>query len=309
MGEERRVWHVLFGDVIEEEKPEGMLVTAEEILSQQQRADLILLWRDEATAPPTGSFWRLWAVLPKLTILEYKSRGRPPERGVLDQLFAYGHILLRKERSAREPRIEGASQLGLVLVAGSLTPTLEKELAGYGLTSEALGGGLYRVRGALIQTWILGLDELSVDVDRPLMGTFGTRPFRELDKEGAGWLAQRFMGERDQLESLPDYEEAINQLASSKAGEQIFKERLRMLEAGEVTLSEDLIRSEVGERIFRQRLQLASAEDLARSEVGKRIFRKRMQFTTAAELHADIEQLPEDMKSELRRRLLGDSES
>ena len=50
-------------------------------------------------------------------------------------------------------------------------------------------------------------------------------------------------------------------------------------------------------------------EALARSEVGKRIFRKWMQFATAAELHADIEQLPEDMKSELRRRLLGDSES
>ena len=50
-------------------------------------------------------------------------------------------------------------------------------------------------------------------------------------------------------------------------------------------------------------------ETLARSEVGERMCQKRLELDSAAELHARIEQLPEENKSELLRRLLGDSES
>lgn len=240
MGEERRVWHVLFGDALEEDKPEGMVITAEEVLSQQQRADLMLLWKSRPDIEPAGCFRRLWAVLPQLTVLEYKSRGRPPEPGVLDQLFAYGHIVARREREAK--RISSPAELALVLDTGSLTPTVKGELAVYALEVHDAGGGLYRVDGALIQTWILALNEVSLDVERPLLGVFGTRPLEDLDKEGASWLAQRFMGRREQLKDLPDYEELIEQLASSAAGEEIFELRLRLLSEGKVRLSDDLRR-------------------------------------------------------------------
>lgn len=231
MGTERTAWHHGFGELVEEEASEAMEVMRELVLTTEQRADIIVLRKDRDQEPePHGSFRRLWAILPKVSVLEYKSRGEPPKPGVLDQLFGYGHIAARRFRDDL-PRAE---DLALVLVVGSITPTLREEVARFrGIELDEEGGGLHRLRGALYPSWILTLNELADEVGRPLLGIFGTKPLSSMDEEAFRWLGKRFMS-KPELENLPDYEEIAEALKGTKAGEVIFRARLREAAPNEV---------------------------------------------------------------------------
>lgn len=170
----------------------------------------------ESSAQPDRVLRRLWAVLPTLTVLEYKSPGAPPRAGVFDQLFAYGHIVARRRRGEL-PR--GPTDLALVLATATITPTVRKEAERYGLRILAEDGGLYRVEGTLITTWLLALNEASIDVGESLLGFFGSG-------DGAQWLAGHYMGNTEKLKNLPGSDELEKRFKSSPVFERLMRERL-----------------------------------------------------------------------------------
>lgn len=119
MGDERTAWHYGFGELVEEEVGTAMEVMRELKLVNEQRTDIILLRKEAHSSEPiVGSLGRLWAVLPKMSVIEYKSRGDPPNVGVLDQLFGYGHLAARRFRD----NLDEAEDLALVLAVGTVTP-------------------------------------------------------------------------------------------------------------------------------------------------------------------------------------------
>lgn len=202
-----------------------MVVRAEEVISHEQRADLMLIWNEAGEASvPKGAFRRLWAVLPKLTVVEYKSRMAPPEPGVFDQLLAYGHIVARTHRQTIGAPSEN---LALVLATAKMSPTIRREAAMYELRIVAHGGGLYRLEGALIATWLMALDEVTIDVVEPLIGYFGSLGLAEVGEEGERWLAERYMSNAEQLKSLPGGPELEEQLLKSPAVRAFMRRRLQ----------------------------------------------------------------------------------
>ena len=233
MGEQRTAWHPGFAAYVESETPPGVVVEAEVVLAQQQRADLILVRREGPTSPPSGPLRRLWEVLPRLALIEYKSRSGRPRPGDLHQLLGYGHILAR----SRFDELSRVADLGLVLAAPELSEVVKKDLARFGVAAEALGGGLYGVEGLGFPTWVLSLNEMSTATGRGVLGFFGSQRVESLDVQSRGWLRRYYhVGNIDSIKELPDFDE----------------------------MDEELARSDFCERALRRRIESASVEDIIR---------------------------------------------
>ena len=99
---------------------------------------------------------------PRVSLLEYKSPGRPYRAGNLDRLWGYVHTHFANERgkprtradgTELSPGMEGApdvwtrADLCAVLVVPGRTPSLDGDVEAMGLAWEDLGGGYWQVTG------------------------------------------------------------------------------------------------------------------------------------------------------------------
>src|SRR3712207_5683684 len=95
MAPARTAWHVGFTNLVVERGPPAIDVWPEVQLSiEPQRADLLLLRR---TGEPRRDhearvLRRLWPLLGTDTLVEFKSPARPPRKGDLLRLLAYGAV-------------------------------------------------------------------------------------------------------------------------------------------------------------------------------------------------------------------------
>jgi hypothetical protein len=140
MGGKRVVWHVGFGRLLRRRGPRCFEVREEVHLSDEPpRMDYLLLRKlpPPAVDPPAQTLRRLWTLLPLLSIVEYKSPGRPYRTGNLDQLLSYAHGYM----SCSDTRPEKRGDLCTVLVVPCRTPSLDEDTKQMGLTWQDLGEG------------------------------------------------------------------------------------------------------------------------------------------------------------------------
>lgn len=154
---------------------------------EPQRADMLLLRRIGAAHEDDKAqvMRALWPLLGRVTILEYKSPVRSSFRPRdLVRLWSYGALY-----DAVHPKeLPKPSDLTLVLVVPSVTPTLTREIARMGWTLTALGGGYGRIHGAVYALYVVATDEVSPSEHDAFL-----RPFSRLKPEpgeAARWLAK-----------------------------------------------------------------------------------------------------------------------
>ena len=81
------VWHVGFGNLLRRRAPPSFEVHDEVPLSDEPaRMDFLVLRKLAVSAEGAETLRRLWPLLPRITIVEYKSPGRPYRTGDLDRL-------------------------------------------------------------------------------------------------------------------------------------------------------------------------------------------------------------------------------
>src|SRR5262245_14880942 len=137
-------WHFFFGLLLRKRGPKGLAVRDEVPLSDEPpRLDYLLLRKPDVG----GSFGdddvetlrRLWPMLPRVSVVEYKSPTHPYRPGHLDRLWGYVHIHFANQRAlprtragvALAPATEGApdvsvrDELCAVLVVAARTPSLD----------------------------------------------------------------------------------------------------------------------------------------------------------------------------------------
>lgn len=126
---------------------------------------------------------RLWPMLPRLSVIDYKSPPHPYRSGDLDQLWAYLHVLFANQRgltdsgeigSRGEPDVSGREDLCAVLVVASRTPGLEEDVATMGLRWEDVGGGYWRVCGGLFALYVVEIDAVGAAEEDDLLCSFGS---------------------------------------------------------------------------------------------------------------------------------------
>ncbi len=212
MGAHRTAWHVIFTALLKERAPPGIDVIPEFVLSSEpQRADLLLLRREDvARQDERAKVLRgLWPRLSNDTLVEFKSATRPPRPGDWLRLLAYG----AQYHVSEFARVPSASDLTLVLIVASLTPTLHAEAETMGWRLEDLGGGYWQSLGMVYPSYVVVIDEVAKTERDDLLGMFG---HRTIEKQESFWWWRRHTLARPEdeqmLQNLEGYDEVLEKL-------------------------------------------------------------------------------------------------
>lgn len=156
MGAKRIVWHVGFGRNLRRRGSKSFEVLEEILLSSEAlRMDYLLLRKVQTTNEDQAQTLRkLWPLLPTLSIVEYKSPGRPYRRGDLDRLWGYVHVFMADEKVD----ISYRADLCTVLAIPHRTPSFDADIVNMGLVLKSLGDGYHRMLGGLFSMFVVELD-------------------------------------------------------------------------------------------------------------------------------------------------------
>src|SRR5580704_945322 len=132
MGTLRTAWHVILFALLVQRAPHRFEVLREVSLSSEPlRADFILLLRAlaDGSDDTAGTLKKLWSLLPKAALVEFKSVGRPYRARNLDRLWAYLHLYYVDQPE----RLEKHADLCGVLVVAARAPSLDADAKALGL--------------------------------------------------------------------------------------------------------------------------------------------------------------------------------
>ena len=278
MGKHRTAWHLLAATFIDERRPACVQLETEIPLSTQpQRADLLLIRKDDGPVDDARAFFRLWELMGPVALVEYKSRSRPPQPGVFYQLFGYGH-----QYAAHRQPVAPSQDLTLFLLVADVTPSLQSDAERLGLEFLPSEGAYIRVKGPLFPTWIVTLNALADEEGEPLIGQLGSRTLNEEDRASWQWLAHFVMGNKDRVQHLEDFEELRDKFMKSE----IFKEMVAAMPV-------------------RDRLEGLSSKEVAEALTPEQRYAALLSMTDDdLQKLPDtfVDSLPESVRTEIRRR-------
>ena len=217
MGTLRTAWHVLLAALLQQFGPRRFEVRSEVHLSAEPlRADYLLLHRASDAEDPPRTLRKLWDLLPRDTIVEFKSIGRPYRSRNLDKLCSYLHLYFTEDAN----RIEQRSDLCGVLLVPSRTPSLDADVVGLGLSWHDLGEGYWQLRGGAFALFVVVIDVVAEAEDDDLLRLFGH--FEARTVQARRWLSQQ-VGTKETAMAMHDlegYDEVVRKLVATLPPEQ-----------------------------------------------------------------------------------------
>jgi len=209
MGKNRTAWHVLLAALLEQRGPRSFEYRSEVPLSSEPlRGDLLLLRREPAPAleRDVPTLRRLWDLLPKETILEFKSVGRPYRSRGLHRLSSYLYLYYADQPA----RLMREADLGGVLLVPARTPSLYADAVSLGLWWRDLGGGYARLERGAFALYVVEIDVAADADDDDLLRLFGHG--EPHTTEARRWLSRQIGSQKagmtmEQLEEFEDIAE------------------------------------------------------------------------------------------------------
>ena len=180
--------------------------------------DFLVLRKLGASAEGAETLRRLWPLLPEITIVEYKSPGRPYRAGDLDRLWSYAHTYHADpgKRPARR------SDLCAVLAVPGRTPSLDDDVATMGHTWwQALGGGYWRVVGGLFTLYVVEIGGVADAEGDGVLGSLGDGRIQTLEARRF-WM--EIVGSQEagmSMQELEGYDELMDKLLATMPPEQV----------------------------------------------------------------------------------------
>jgi hypothetical protein len=213
MGTARTAWHVILFALLVQRAPRRFEVHREVSLSSEPlRADFILLLRaltdgDDAA----GTLKKLWSLLPRAAIVEFKSVGRPYRARNLDRLWAYLHLYY-----VDQPDVLGErSDLCGVLVIAARTPSLNADAEALGVGWKDLGDGYWELTGGPFALYVAEIDVVAdAERDEVLQLLGHAEIHTALARR---WLSEQLGGEEIamHISELEGYDEVVQKFVES----------------------------------------------------------------------------------------------
>ena len=217
MGATRTAWHVLLAALLGERAPRRFEIRTEVHLSTEPlRADYLLL-RAITEVDSAGQILRkLWGLLTKDTLLEFKSIGRPYRSRNLNRLWAYLHLYYAEETK----RLERSSDLSGALLVPSRTRTLDDDVKTIGLEWRDLGDGYAELAGGPFALYVAEIDRVAEAEDDDLLRLFGHTGIHT--REAQRWLGDQVesKGFAMEMHELEGYDEVLQKLIAALPAEQ-----------------------------------------------------------------------------------------
>jgi hypothetical protein len=240
VGAKRVIWHVGFERNLRRRGPPSFEVRSEVPLSEEPpRLDYLLLRKLTADGEPVDhsaqTLRYLWPLLPRVSVVEYKSPGHPYRSGQLDRLWGYVHTYYANQRALPRHRADGTlltpaeggpemrerEDLCAVLVVAGRTPSLDADALAMGLTWEDLGSGYLRVPGGLFTLYVVELDVAGPAEGDDLLHSFGHGTLRSPE---ARWFWLELVGSKEAAMNMQDmegYKELMDKMLDTLPAEQV----------------------------------------------------------------------------------------
>ncbi|WP_437477710.1 hypothetical protein WME75_28825 [Sorangium sp. So ce1014] len=211
MGSTRTAWHVLLAALLRQRRPRNFEVQSEVPLSAEPpRADYLLLRNDAPgeAREPAGTLRRLWPLLPRETIVEFKSVRRTYRSRNLDRLWGYLSLHYADGAARLGPRADLA---GVVLLP-SRTRSLNADAAALGLVWRDLAGGYWHLQGGAFALYVVELATVADEEDDDLLHLLGHGAARTV--EARRWLAEQVGAEESAMamRELEGFDEVLRTL-------------------------------------------------------------------------------------------------
>jgi hypothetical protein len=178
---------------------------------------------------------QLWPLLPRVSIVEYKSPGHPYRSGQLDRLWGYIHTYFANQHALPRHRGDGTVMTGAeggpevrerkdlcaVLIVSARSPSLEADAKAMGLTWEDLSSGYQRMRGGLFTLYVIELDVVGPAEDDDLLHSFGHGTLHSLE---ARWFWIELVSSKEAVTNMQDmegYKELMDMMLDTLPAEQV----------------------------------------------------------------------------------------
>jgi hypothetical protein len=240
VGAKRVIWHVGFERNLRRRGPPSFEVRSEVPLSEEPpRLDYLLLRKLTPEGEPVDNsaqtLRHLWPLLPRVSVVEYKSPGHPYRSGQLDRLWGYVHTYFANQRALPRHRADGTlltpaeggpavrerEDLCAVLVVAARLPSLDADALAMGLTWEDLGSGYLRVHDGLFTLYVVELDVAGPAEGDDLLHSFGHGTLRSPE---ARWFWMELVGSKEAVTNMQDmegYKELMDQMLDTLPAEQV----------------------------------------------------------------------------------------
>jgi hypothetical protein len=230
VGAKRIIWHVGLERILRRRGPRSFEIRAEVPLSDEPaRMDYLLLRRSMPADPGADAaetLRGLWPMLPRVSVVEYKSPGHPYRPGHLDRLWSYTHAyfasqralprrratsgsLSRADGTPLEPGADGGPEvlvredLCAVLIVPARTPSLDDDVTSMGLSWKSEGPGYWRAVGGLFALFVVEIDVVGPAEGDDLLYSLGHGDPRVA---AARWFWLEFVGQKEAGMSMQDME-------------------------------------------------------------------------------------------------------
>ncbi|HEX7843613.1 MAG TPA: hypothetical protein VF469_39340 [Kofleriaceae bacterium] len=240
MGAKRVIWHVGFERNLRRRGPPSFEVRSEVPLSEEPpRLDYLLLRKLTPEGEPVNdsaqTLRHLWPLLPRVSVVEYKSPGHPYRSGQLDRLWGYVHTYFANQRALPRHRVDGTpltpaeggpevrerEDLCAVLVVAARSTALDADALAMGLAWEDLGSGYLRVHDGLFTLYVVELDVAGPAEGDDLLHSFGHGTLRSPE---ARWFWMELVGSKDVVTNMQDmegYKELMDKMLDTLPAEQV----------------------------------------------------------------------------------------
>ncbi|HEX2689773.1 MAG TPA: hypothetical protein VHN14_24310 [Kofleriaceae bacterium] len=240
MGAKRVIWHVGFERNLRRRGPQSFEVRSEVPLSEEPaRLDYLLLRKLMPEGEPVDhgaqTLRHLWPLLPRVSVVEYKSPGHPYRSGQLDRLWGYVHTYFANQRALPRHRADGSvlslaeggpevrerEDLCAVLVVAARAPGLDADVEAMGLTWEDLGSGYLKVPGGLFTLYVVELDVAGPAEGDDLLHSFGHGTLRSPE---ARWFWMELVGSKEaemNMQDMEGYKELMDKMLDTLPAEQV----------------------------------------------------------------------------------------
>jgi hypothetical protein len=235
------VWHVGFERNLQRRGSRAFEVRSEvQLSSEPARIDYLLLRKIAELVDHSAQTLRgLWPLLPRVSVVEYKSPSRLYRPGNLDRLWSYAHTYYADQRALpRErahgtrlaPGMEGApdvwerADLCAVLVVPARTPSLLQDVAEQGLEWDDLGDGYWRLTGGKFALYVVEIDRVGPAEGDDLLHSLGHG--QHVTPETARFWME-LVGSKEAGMSMQDmegYDELVQKLIASLPPEQVLSQ-------------------------------------------------------------------------------------
>jgi hypothetical protein len=240
VGAKRVIWHFGFESNLRRRGPRSMEVRSEVRLSEEAlRLDYLLVRKldpdGEEVDHSARTLRRLWPLLPRVSVVEYKSPGHPYRPGDLARLIGYTYIYYANQCGLPRKRADGAprtpaeggpevrdyKELAAVLVVPARTPSLDADVEGASLRREDLGGGYHRLAGSSFALYVVEIDVVGPAEGDDLLHSLG---HGNVVSPEARRFWMELVGSKEAAMSMQDmegYKELMDKLLDSLSAEEV----------------------------------------------------------------------------------------